>query len=60
VAQGSVNMEDMQEKAWADAQALPISIDLVAAATEELLMLAEVDRHKCLYSGPVVARAIER
>jgi hypothetical protein len=53
-------MEDMQEKAWADAQALPISIDLVAAATQELLMLAEVDRHKCLYSGPVVARAIER
>ena len=45
MAQRSVNLEDVQEREWAAAQALPISIDLVAAATEELLILAEVDRH---------------
>ena len=42
MAHRSVNLK---ERARAVAQALPISIDFVAAATEELLILAEVDRH---------------
>ncbi|KAG0565461.1 hypothetical protein KC19_8G192000 [Ceratodon purpureus] len=53
-------MNEAQGQAWLDAQALPITVDLVAAANEELLMLEEVDRLQCLYEGPVVVRAIER
>ena len=53
-------MNEAQVRAWLDAQALPITIDLGAAANEELLMLQEVDRLQCLYEGPVVVRAIER
>jgi hypothetical protein len=50
VVQRSMNREDVQEEqAWA----LPISRDLVAAATEELLILAEVDRHAELVPGKV-------
>ncbi|CAK9206020.1 unnamed protein product [Sphagnum troendelagicum] len=45
---------------WKAAQALPISIDLIAAAKQELDLLAQVDRHPCLYGGPVLLRAIER
>ena len=53
-------MNEAQGQAWLDAKALPITVDLVAAANEELLMLEEVDRLQCLYEGPVVVRAIER
>jgi hypothetical protein len=53
-------MNEAQAKAWEAAQALPISVDLVAAANEELRMLSEVDRLQCLYGGPAVVRAIER
>lgn len=53
-------MNEAQVKAWEAAQALPISVDLVAAANEELRMLGEVDRLQCLYEGPAVKRAIDR
>jgi len=53
-------MNEAQAKAWEAAQALPISVDLVAAANEELRMLEEVDRLQCLYEGPAVKRAIDR
>lgn len=53
-------MNNAQLKAWEAAQALPISVDLVAAATEELRMLEEVDRFQCYYEGPAVVRAIDR
>ena len=53
-------MNEAQAKAWEAAQALPISLDLVAAANEELRMLEEVERLRCFYGGPAVVRAIER
>lgn len=53
-------MNEAQGKAWLAAQALPISVDLVAAANEELQMLEEVDRLQCFYGGPIVLRAIDR
>jgi hypothetical protein len=52
--------EQVLVRNWKAAQALPISIDLVAAAKQELDLLAQVDRHPCLYGGPVLLRAIER
>lgn len=55
-----VVMNDAQARAWEAAQALPVSVDLVAAANEELRMLEEVDRLQCFYGGPAVVRAIER
>jgi hypothetical protein len=52
--------EQVLVRNWKAAQALPISIDLIAAAKQELDLLAQVDRHPCLYGGPVLLRAIER
>jgi hypothetical protein len=59
---GSETMDEEQVLVsnWKAAQALPISIDLIAAAKQELDLLAQVDRHPCLYGGPVLLRAIER
>lgn len=53
-------MNEAQAKAWEAAQALPISVDLVAAANGELRMLEQVDRLQCFYGGSAVVRAIER
>ena len=39
---------------------IPISIDLIDAARKQLDFLRDVDRHFCLYSGPVAANAIRR
>ncbi|KAG5064015.1 hypothetical protein AAZX31_02G203400 [Glycine max] len=51
-------METEQELEWAEAQNMVfLSEDLVATAKQQLLFLAEVDRNRCLYDGPVLHRA---
>ncbi|KAF5181520.1 Glycine-rich domain-containing protein [Thalictrum thalictroides] len=53
-------MEKEQELEWLEAQKIFISEDLVEAAKKQLKFLATVDRHRCLYDGPVLLRAIFR
>lgn len=53
-------MEKVQELEWAEAQKIAISEDLVAAAKQQLQFLAEVDRHRQLYDGSALNRAIHR
>ena len=53
-------MERQKELEWAEAQNIVISHDLVAAAKQQLLFLAEVDMNRFLYDGPVLERAIFR
>lgn len=53
-------MEKRQELEWDEAQKIDISEDLVATAKQQLRFLAEVDRNRCLYDGPVLERAILR
>lgn len=53
-------MEIHQESEWLEAQSIVLSPDLVAAAKQQLLFLAEVDRNRCLYDGPILNRAIFR
>ncbi|KAK9097038.1 hypothetical protein Sjap_022535 [Stephania japonica] len=53
-------MEKEQESEWLEAQKIVASLDLVSAAKRQLEFLAAVDRHRCLYDGPVLDRAIFR
>lgn len=54
-------METQQELEWAEAQNnMVLSEDLVATAKQQLLFLAEVDRNRCLYDGPLLHRAYYR
>ncbi|KAK0576735.1 hypothetical protein LWI29_022531 [Acer saccharum] len=49
-----------QKIEWDKAQKIVISEDLVAAAKHQLRLLAEVDKNRCLYDGPILDRAIYR
>ncbi|XP_039020240.1 glycine-rich domain-containing protein 1-like isoform X2 [Hibiscus syriacus] len=53
-------MEQDQALVWAEAQNLAISVDLVALTKQQLQFLAEVDRNRSLYDGPILDRAIYR
>lgn len=53
-------MEKSQELEWGEAQKIDISEDLMATAKQQLRFLAEIDRNRCLYDGPVLERAILR
>lgn len=53
-------MELEQELEWAEAQNIAISVDIVAAAKQQLKFLAAVDRKRELYGGPALERAIYR
>ncbi|KAL2317584.1 hypothetical protein Fmac_031460 [Flemingia macrophylla] len=53
-------METQQELEWVEAQNMVFSEDLVATGKQQLLFLAEVDRNRCLYDGPVLHRASYR
>ncbi|KAK4410110.1 Glycine-rich domain-containing protein 2 [Sesamum angolense] len=53
-------MEWEQELEWEAAQSIEISVDLVAAAKQQLKFLAAVDRNRWLYEGPGLDRAIYR
>jgi hypothetical protein len=60
VKRGIMEKEKEQELEWAEAQEIVISEGLVGAAKQQLRFLAEVDRNRCLYDGPVLDRAILR
>ncbi|KAJ8638191.1 hypothetical protein MRB53_012458 [Persea americana] len=53
-------MDEKQELAWLEAQKIVISVDLVAAAKQQLQFLAAVDKNRCLYEGPLLSKAIYR
>lgn len=53
-------MEKHQEQEWAETQNLAVTVDLVAAAKQQLRFLAEVDRNRHLHDGPGLDRAILR
>lgn len=53
-------MEMEQKLEWAEAQKIVTSVDLVAAAKQQLKFLAAVDRNRWLYEGPYLERAIYR
>ncbi|XAR51451.1 hypothetical protein NMG60_11006083 [Bertholletia excelsa] len=53
-------MEREQELEWAEAQKIAISVDLVAAAKQQLKFLAAVDRNRWLYEDHALKRAIYR
>ena len=48
------------EVEWVEAQKIETSVDLIAAAKQQLLFLAAVDRNRWLYDGPALERAIYR
>ncbi|KAJ1421345.1 Glycine-rich domain-containing protein-like [Sesbania bispinosa] len=50
-------MQTQQELEWAEAQKIVFSQDLIATAKQQLLFLAEIDRNRCLFNGPVLHRA---
>ncbi|KAG2291168.1 hypothetical protein Bca4012_007119 [Brassica carinata] len=53
--------EEMNQKLeWLEAQKIEISVDLFAAAKQQLQFLAAVDRNRYLYDGPALERAIYR
>lgn len=49
-----------QKLEWLEAQKIEISVDLFAAAKQQLQFLAAVDRNRYLYDGPALERAIYR
>lgn len=53
-------MEMKQQLEWNEAQKTVISVDLVAAAKEQLKFLATVDRNRWLYEGRGLDKAIHR
>lgn len=53
-------MDSFQEAEWRKAQAMHMSCDLVAAAKQQLVFLASVDRYPCLYQGLAVEQSIDR
>lgn len=53
-------MEMKQQLEWNEAQKTLISVDLVAAAKEQLKFLATVDRNRWLYEGRGLDKAIHR
>ncbi|KAK8472207.1 hypothetical protein PHAVU_002G143100 [Phaseolus vulgaris] len=53
-------MDAKQEKAWNEAQKIPLSVDLLVVAKRQLQFLAAVDRNRHLYDGPALERAIYR
>ncbi|XP_020673788.1 glycine-rich domain-containing protein 1-like [Dendrobium catenatum] len=53
-------MEMEQESEWLEAQKIVVSVDLVAAAKQQLEFLAAIDRSRFLYEGPLLQRAIHR
>ncbi|CAH9122811.1 unnamed protein product [Cuscuta epithymum] len=53
-------MEMEQKLEWDEAQKIVISLDLVAAAKQQLYFLGEVDRNRWLYEGPGLDKAITR
>ncbi|XP_078436875.1 glycine-rich domain-containing protein 1-like isoform X2 [Wolffia australiana] len=53
-------MEKTYELEWEQAQRIVISADLLATAKFQLKFLAAVDKHRYLYEGPVLNRAIDR
>lgn len=55
-----IEMEKEQELDWSKAQSIGISVDLVAAAKQQLQFLAAVDRNRYLYEGKALQRAIYR
>ncbi|KAL5822007.1 hypothetical protein ACOSQ3_023889 [Xanthoceras sorbifolium] len=55
-----MEMEKQQELEWLEAQKIEISVNLVAAAKQQLQFLAAVDRNRWLYDGPTLQKAIYR
>lgn len=53
-------MEKDQKLEWDEAQNTEISVDLAAAARQQLKFLAAVDRNRWLYEGPALLKAIYR
>lgn len=53
-------MDKDQELEWVEAQKIEISVDLVAAAKQQLQFLAAVDKNRWLYEGPTLRKAIYR
>lgn len=53
-------LEKLQQANWNSAQSISFSLDLIPSALQLLRFLASVDRHRCLYQGPGVSRAIHR
>lgn len=53
-------MEEEQERQWAEAQNIALSVDLVTTAKNQLKFLATVDRNRYLYESPAVEWAIYR
>lgn len=53
-------MEKEQQLEWLEAQKIEITVDLVAAAKQQLQFLAAVDRNRWLYEGPALRKAIYR
>ncbi|KAL2938938.1 Glycine-rich domain-containing protein 2 [Bienertia sinuspersici] len=53
-------MENEQEREWAEAQKIAVSVGLVAAAQNQLKFLASVDRNRYLYEGRAMEWAIYR
>lgn len=49
-----------QELEWLEAQKTAISVDLLAAAKQQLQFLAAVDKNRWLYEGPTLEYAIYR
>ena len=49
-----------QEREWAEAQKIGVSIDLVEAAKTHLKFLAVVDKNRFLYEDQPLQRAIYR
>jgi len=52
--------EKEQEFEWLKAQKIEITVDLLAAAKQQLQFLAAVDKNRWLYDGPNLDRAIFR
>lgn len=55
-----MDKEKDHEVEWLEAQKIEISVDLLAAAKQQLLFLATVDRNRWLYDGPALEKAIYR
>ncbi|KAF8092150.1 hypothetical protein N665_0423s0035 [Sinapis alba] len=55
-----MDQEMDQKLEWLEAQKIEISVDLFAAAKQQLQFLAAVDRNRWLYEGPALERAIYR
>ncbi|XP_024014092.1 glycine-rich domain-containing protein 1 isoform X2 [Eutrema salsugineum] len=55
-----MDKEKDHEVEWLEAQKIEISVDLFAAAKQQLQFLATVDRNRWLYEGPALEKAIDR